>query len=419
MSGFGPIGSSGSGGGGGGASSGYSKLTGDIVLYVTDAGSDNNPARTETQGDLIDKPFETVAGARAYLDDLGGFRATIISTRTGAQSPRLTGLKNGTLELQDVVLGHEASIESLDLCILTDCTLTGTLDILYSNVSVTATMEDEGCIDMIGGEESTFFLTASECVNTVLTVRNSGYVGYEIDANDCEGSIVDFAAVMYSELIGGGLTGTNAAAPSVVRLARGGKHALTGASATCSGAELDLDGYGVTWATLSSENHENGGTFAFWADNRWVRMGRMRIVNNSSTPFDDLIVSSLQYGEYMKQYGVDRPLDPAYKEVTAFATGGQASATLVARQDTLIATCATAGDSVRLLSDLDAPAMGGGAKGSIWNRGAASANVFPPTGKQIYLAGVAQGNNTAIALGVGKTARWMCDNNNDYNVIID
>jgi hypothetical protein len=393
------------------------KLTGDIVLYVTPNGSDVNVSRTSMQGDLSAYPFATVIGARNYLENLGGYNATILSSKTVSETVIITGLYNGSMTLSGIVFGDNSAIRSLDAVSITAATFTGSFESLYSNISINGHVSTSGSVYVSGGQ-NTIELTALTCTQTILTANNCQYIGYSISATGSMALLVDFNAVQYSELIGDGLIGTNPSAPYVARFTGGGKHVLTGAVATSmtSGQEIDLDGYVVSYSSLGSENYENGGTFLFWSDNRWVRMGRLRIINNSSTPYDDLMVSSLQYGEYFKQYGVDRPLDPAYQEITAFAAGGQASATLVGRQDTLIVTAAANGASIRLLSDDDAPAMGGGAKGSVWNRTANWVNIFPPSGKSIYVAGANLGTNTSYTLSAGSKINWLCDNDGNFNL---
>lgn len=79
--------------------------------------------------------------------------------------------------------------------------------------------------------------------------------------------------------------------------------------------------------------------------------------------------------------------------ITAFATGGQASATALTKLYNNITTCATAGDSVKLLAAV------AGLVQVVKNNGATAADVFPNTGDTIN-GGAA---NTAIRLAVGET----------------
>ena len=82
--------------------------------------------------------------------------------------------------------------------------------------------------------------------------------------------------------------------------------------------------------------------------------------------------------------------------ITAYAGGGAANATVLTTKVNVVATCATAADSVKLplapqLSDV-----------VVRNNGAASCNVFPPSGGAIN-GGSA---DAAFAVANGKTATF-------------
>ena len=82
--------------------------------------------------------------------------------------------------------------------------------------------------------------------------------------------------------------------------------------------------------------------------------------------------------------------------ITAYAGGGAANATALVSKVNVIATCATAADSVKLpiapqLSDV-----------VVRNNGGASANVFPPTGGTINGGSV----DAAFAVASVKTATF-------------
>jgi hypothetical protein len=79
--------------------------------------------------------------------------------------------------------------------------------------------------------------------------------------------------------------------------------------------------------------------------------------------------------------------------ITAFATGGQASATALTKEFNEITTCATLGDSVKL------PAAEAGKLVVIKNNGAAAADVFPATGDSINALAV----NLAVKIMPGET----------------
>lgn len=83
--------------------------------------------------------------------------------------------------------------------------------------------------------------------------------------------------------------------------------------------------------------------------------------------------------------------------ITAFATGGQASAVALTTELNNITTCATAGDSVKL------PTAVAGAKVTVKNNGAAAADVFPFTGDSIDALAV----NLAVRLAVGSTITFF------------
>ena len=79
--------------------------------------------------------------------------------------------------------------------------------------------------------------------------------------------------------------------------------------------------------------------------------------------------------------------------ITAFATGGQSDAVVLAKDFNEITVCATAGDSVKL------PTAVAGLSVTVKNNGATAADVFPATGDSIDTGGV----NAAIRLAVGAT----------------
>lgn len=89
----------------------------------------------------------------------------------------------------------------------------------------------------------------------------------------------------------------------------------------------------------------------------------------------------------------------AANAVVAFATGGQANATQLAAQVNRIGTCATAGDSVKLMLAVAALA---GLQVVVINDGAASCNVFPGVGDTIN----GQAANAAFAVPAGQTVTF-------------
>lgn len=94
--------------------------------------------------------------------------------------------------------------------------------------------------------------------------------------------------------------------------------------------------------------------------------------------------------------------------ITAFATGGQASATLLTTSVCRVTVVATAGDSVKL------PVAVAGADLTLFNTSANSLNVFPSTGGIIN----ALSANAAYALAAGKGAVFVCAVNGTWNTLL-
>lgn len=395
---------------------GISVVTSNLQLLVSDAGQDANPARTGTGGDLSSQPFLTLAGALDYLPfGFSGYTVTISYTRATSQTVTARGFRGGQLIIADAILGI-SSFTGIEDLVLQGVVLQGKVTITDSTSSVEGSASGSGCLEFVGGRHEVE-LQADGCSQTALKGNYCQQVVYGIDANTCTAIVVDLVACQYSELGNIGLTGTNAGASYAVRLSGGGKHVLTGATITSATADaLDLDGYPTNWTALGTENYVNASTYAFWADNLWVLVGRFRVYNNSSQDFDDFIVRDLQYNRFFKQYGVTRPLDPAYKEITAHAGGGQASATAVGYQQTIVTVAASAGDSIRLLSTADVAGIGGGSSGAIVNRTASNVSLYPPSGKKLYRNGTDLGANNSTTITPGSRVSWLCDNSDNFEI---
>ncbi len=82
--------------------------------------------------------------------------------------------------------------------------------------------------------------------------------------------------------------------------------------------------------------------------------------------------------------------------ITAFATGGQTNAVTLLNVNSIIATVATAGDSVKFSSFV------AGSEVSVKNSGASALNIFPPVGGNLGV-----GVNTAISLAVGDSIEFL------------
>jgi hypothetical protein len=93
------------------------------------------------------------------------------------------------------------------------------------------------------------------------------------------------------------------------------------------------------------------------------------------------------------------PLFKATNAITAFAGGGQGSATALTSTVNRITTCATAGDSVKL------PTATAGSVVIVVNDGATAADIFPASGDGIN----ALSANTAVRLSSGSNALYSCE----------
>ena len=84
--------------------------------------------------------------------------------------------------------------------------------------------------------------------------------------------------------------------------------------------------------------------------------------------------------------------------ITAFATGGQTSATALTTPINRVSTCATIGDSVKL------PTSTAGAVVTVINSGATGVDIFPVTGETIDTLAA----NTALRVATGTTVVFVC-----------
>jgi hypothetical protein len=94
--------------------------------------------------------------------------------------------------------------------------------------------------------------------------------------------------------------------------------------------------------------------------------------------------------------------------ITAFPSGGQASAVLLTAGINRVTTIGTAGDSVKL------PPSFVGAQVFAINADGNSMNCFPSVGESINLLGA----NAALAIGSGKVAHFVCANVGTWHSIL-
>ncbi len=136
------------------------------------------------------------------------------------------------------------------------------------------------------------------------------------------------------------------------------------------------------------------------------------IADNLTTVYTDIIVDAslgaaiptLNAAHTLQQLdGFTKMVKPTIFSLTtaivAFATGGQASATLLTTEYNIIGTCATTADSVRL-PEISTNLIG--TRIVIANDGAASCNVYPFTGQN-----ASAGTNTAVAVAAAARASFV------------
>lgn len=268
-------------------------------------------------------------------------------------------------------------------------------------------------------------VSAKACTGTAVRMRQNSFVALDLDANSCTVTPLSLTANARFQANGAGFTGSNPSAAYGVIVDGGGYYTFTGASLS-GAADLSLDGAAVTWANLGVRNYQNGGTFAYWSDNKWTMLGQFRILNNSSDNFDDLQVSSIQIESYKKEYCADRALPTtdtgagdysagAYAEVIPATAGTQGAATIIGTQQTLVrANGGTAdGHSIRFFTDVEKGGTGFGTHGTIRNGSGFIVRLYPPTGKKIFFVGVDQGTDNYIELGPGRVD-WLTDKDGNW-----
>ena len=101
-------------------------------------------------------------------------------------------------------------------------------------------------------------------------------------------------------------------------------------------------------------------------------------------------------------------LSSTANNIAARAGGGQALATALSATYNRVTVCATAADSVRLPVALE------GSRVVVFNRGAASLNVFPSTGGNIDSLAA----NAAFAVATTKSCEFVCMVSGTWNSML-
>ncbi len=247
-----------------------------------------------------------------------------------------------------------------------------------------------------------------DCLGSALHLRGVNTAVFGLSATDGASSGLILTGVNYSE-ISGVLTGTGNTGYGVEVL-KGGTHALNGASITGTLGDFSVDGLShasVTWAASASYGAvSRWGTTILVSGSSNIRqeLDTLRVEGNFDVPASALVSGTggtLQLGGRQINYGLFH-LDQD-DGLTAFAGGGQASATALGFGANVVTVCATGGDSVKLTS----AAAIGGTLVFVKNLGAASCNVFPPVGGAIN----SLADNAAFAVAAGSSATFISRNN--------
>lgn len=250
-------------------------------------------------------------------------------------------------------------------------------------------------------------LTSLNATGVALTVKlaNNLTLGLKADDGAASGCVVEtIGRTEITELTGSGNVGYG------LEAAKGGTYSLLGADITGTLGDFSIDGLShasVTWAASASF-----GSVSRWGTTILVTGGSnirqeldtLRVEGNFDVPAGALVSGTggtLQLGGRVINYGYFH-LDQD-DAITARAGGGQALATLLGFGANVVTVCATIADSVILPPGA---AIGGNVI-HVKNLGAASCNVFPPSGGAIN----ALPDNTAIAVAAGAALFFISRNN--------
>jgi len=362
------------------------RLAGNLTLTVASGGTDTLTSHTWNKDSGTDsQSWSTIAAALAYAPkDLNGFTLTVnCSGMASAQNFSFGGFFNGQVVLNSPKLGTVTIRQCSDVQINT-ATITGPVTVVDCRSDIDGDVSGSGRV-LIHGEVATVELTASACTGSALRAEHCKYIGYAMDADSCTATPVELFNVEFSEIVGDGVTGSNASAPFGVSLSGGGKHILTGAD-IAGIDDLDVDGYTVTWDELSVQNYESNGTFAYWSSDSWAKTGSLRVLRYASENF------------------------------TANVGGGQGGATVLTSEVSIITNCANEGDSCRFPDASDVGGTGFGTCGEVRNTADNPSALFPPSGKNIIMNGIDFGADNYVYIIPGDSVFWTINSDGNYIV---
>lgn len=265
------------------------------------------------------------------------------------------------------------------------------------------------------------------CTSTAVSARHCQSMYLKANLNDCTQIPIDLYNC--SNFTNGGLDGANPTAPYYMIVAGGGQYIVVGATGSGAGPDdFALEGRGGTWAALSGSQagtYVSRGTFLHWGSTGYaVFQTKLRVAAGvSGDDFEEFITNNSVLGGSVRYYGIQQFLNPAYKQISAYAGGGQALATPIGFVNTIVTTVATAGDSVRMLDDSLDTAYAGGLQGTVANAGANALDFYPPAalpsgGRQLILAGIPLGADQPYRLAPGHRLFWQVRNDLDIDIFL-
>lgn len=270
---------------------------------------------------------------------------------------------------------------------------------VHANAAAGITINRAHSVDVV--------LDALSCTGNALTVRRANNLSLSLAGNSCAASPLVLENVQQTDMTA--LTGTGNTGFGV-EVSKGGVHSLSGASITGASGDFSIDGLShasVTWAASASYGSvSRWGTTILISGGSNIRqeLDTLRVEGNFDVPASALVSGTggtLQLGGRVINYGYFH-LDQD-DAITARAGGGQALATELGFGANVVTVCASGGDSVKLPPG----AAVGGNVIHVKNLGAASCNVFPPSGGAIN----ALADNTAIAVAAGAALFFISRNN--------
>lgn len=235
-----------------------------------------------------------------------------------------------------------------------------------------------------------------------VSIKHGNVATLGADISNCTSATPLLLENIHEFSVATALTGTNAGTPYGMDISGGGQYNLVGSTLAGSNSATVVlleneDTY--SYATLSGNAaFDKYGTYLHWSTGALVHPGDVHV-----------------YPGQIFSYAFMRYQSPAYKEITAFAGGGQASATVCAFVITLITTCASNHDSVRFFGSGEA-LITGGLRGEIRNVTSQIADLYPPSGFAIILNGTSLGSNVLLEMNPGDTVFWCTDDDGNYHV---